>query len=80
MSLHIGRQLGSYEITALLGKSGIHRARHRKLKREVAIKILPEEVSRDSVRMIRFRREAKVLASLNHLNINGYRASTGDPL
>ena len=80
MSLHIGRQLGSYEITALLGKSGIHRARHRKLKREVAIKILPEEFSRDSVRMIRFKREAEVLASLNHLNIDECRASMGDPL
>src|SRR5262245_25955700 len=47
----------------------VYRARDTKLKREVAIKILPEEVSRDSVRMIRFQREAEVLASLNHPNI-----------
>src|SRR5262245_15020093 len=47
----------------------VYRARDTKLKREVAIKILPEEFSRDSVRMIRFQREAEVLASLNHPNI-----------
>jgi eukaryotic-like serine/threonine-protein kinase len=45
MSLQIGRQLGSYEITSLLGKGGmgeVYRARDTKLKREIAIKILPE--------------------------------------
>src|SRR5262245_33847729 len=47
----------------------VYRARDTKLKREVAIKILPEEFSRDSARMIRFQREAEVLASLNHPNI-----------
>jgi Tol biopolymer transport system component len=72
MALTIGTQLGSHEITALLGKGGmgeVYRARDLKLKREVAIKILPEEFSRDADRVIRFQREAEVLASLNHPNI-----------
>ena len=72
MALTIGMQLGSHEITALLGKGGmgeVYRARDLKLKREVAIKILPEELSRDADRVRRFQREAEVLASLNHPNI-----------
>jgi len=72
MALTIGTQLGSHEITALLGKGGmgeVYRARDLKLKREVAIKILPEEFSRDADRVNRFQREAEVLASLNHPNI-----------
>jgi len=72
MSLQIGQRLGSYEITALLGKGGmgvVYRARDTKLKREVAIKILPDEFSRDADRVSRFQREAEVLASLNHPNI-----------
>jgi serine/threonine protein kinase len=72
MALTIGAQLGSHEITALLGKGGmgeVYRARDLKLKREVAIKILPEEFSRDADRVSRFQREAEVLASLNHPNI-----------
>src|SRR5262249_11191795 len=65
-------QLGSHEITAVLGKGGmgeVYRARDMKLKREVAIKILPDEFSRDPARVSRFQREAEVLASLNHPNI-----------
>src|SRR5882672_8997980 len=72
MGITIGTSLGSYEITALLGKGGmgeVYRARDTKLKREVAIKILPEEFSRDADRVSRFQREAEVLASLNHPNI-----------
>src|SRR5262249_1729684 len=72
MALTIGTQLGSHEITALLGKGGmgeVYRGRDLKLKREVAIKILPEEFSRDAVRVSRFQREAEVLASLSHPNI-----------
>jgi serine/threonine-protein kinase len=49
----------------------VYRARDLKLKREVAIKILPEEFSRDADRISRFQREAEVLASLNHPNIAG---------
>src|SRR5438552_10163527 len=47
----------------------VYRARDTKLKREVAIKILPAEFSRDADRLSRFQREAEVLASLNHPNI-----------
>ena len=50
----------------------VYRARDLKLKREVAIKILSEEFSRDSDRISRFQRKAEVLASLNHPNIAGY--------
>src|SRR5262245_21274696 len=74
MAITIGQQLGSYEITALLGKGGmgeVYRARDSKLKRDVAIKSLPEEFSRDADRVRRFQREAEVLASLNHPNIAG---------
>src|SRR5262245_32570004 len=72
MPISIGTQLGSHEITALLGKGGmgeVYQARDTKLKRDVALKILPEEFSRDPVRVSRFQREAEVLASLNHPNI-----------
>src|SRR6059058_5774263 len=74
MSITIGTQLGSHEITSLLGKGGmgaVYRARDTKLKREVAIKILPDEFSRDLDRVHRFQREAEILASLNHPHIAG---------
>ena len=72
MAITIGAQLGTFEITALLGKGGmgeVYRARDTRLKRDVAIKILPEEFSRDPDRAARFQREAEALASLNHTNI-----------
>src|ERR1043166_6127972 len=72
MAVTIGTILASYEVTALLGKGGfgeVYRAKDKKLKREVAIKILPAEFSRDADRVSRFQREAEVLASLNHPNI-----------
>src|SRR5437879_9458338 len=72
MGITIGTQLGFHEITALLGVGGmgeVYRARDTKLKREVAVKILPDEFSRDADRLSRFQREAEVLASLNHPNI-----------
>jgi serine/threonine protein kinase len=71
MAVTIGAQLGSHEITALLGKGGmgeVYRARDSKLKREVAIKILPDEFSRDPDRVSRFQREAEVLASLDYVS------------
>src|SRR5213080_4106059 len=72
MPLTVGSQLGPYEIAGLLGKGGmgeVYRARDTKLKREVAIKILPSEFSNDQDRLNRFQREAEVLALLNHQNI-----------
>src|SRR5581483_5337662 len=72
MSIAAGTKLGSYEVISLLGKGGmgeVYRARDLKLKREVAIKILPDEFARDVDRVVRFQREAEVLASLNHPNI-----------
>jgi serine/threonine protein kinase len=66
MALTVGTQLGSYEITALLGKGGmgeVYRARDTRLKRDVAIKILPEGFSRDTDRVSRFQREAELLAA-----------------
>src|SRR5262245_45325390 len=72
MLFGVGTHLGSLEIIALIGCGGmgeVYRARDLKLKREVAIKILPEEFSRDPDRVSRFQREAELLASLNHPNI-----------
>src|SRR6478609_5946554 len=74
MSVDVGTRLDSYEITSLLGKGGmgeVYRARDSKLKRDVAIKILPDEFARDVDRIRRFQREAEVLASLSHPNIGG---------
>src|ERR1700676_3803430 len=72
MSLFASDKLGPYDILGLIGKGGmgeVYRARDTKLKREVAIKVLPEVFARDHERMARFQREAEVLASLNHPNI-----------
>ena len=72
MSLNAGDKLGLYEIDALIGKGGmgeVYRARDTKLKRDVALKVLPETFARESGRMARFQREAELLASLNHPNI-----------
>jgi len=74
MSLAIGTQLGSHEVIALLGKGGmgeVYRARDSRLKREVAIKILPDEFLREAERVSRFQREAELLALLNHPHIAG---------
>ena len=68
----IGSKLAHYEITAHLGSGGfgdVYQATDSKLGRSVAIKLLPEAFSDDSERIARFRREARVLASLNHANI-----------
>ena len=72
MALAIGTKLGRYEIRAKIGEGGmgeVYRASDTKLNRGVAIKILPEAFAQDSDRLARFRREAQVLASLNHPNI-----------
>ena len=68
----IGKTLGHYQITSQLGKGGmgeVYQAKDRKLGRDVAIKVLPEEFAKDADRVARFQREAKLLASLNHPNI-----------
>jgi eukaryotic-like serine/threonine-protein kinase len=68
----IGKTLAHYEITSQLGKGGmgeVYQAKDRKLGRDVAIKVLPEEFAKDADRIARFQREAKLLASLNHTNI-----------
>ena len=72
MSLTVGTRLGSYEIVAPIGAGGmgeVYRARDTKLNRDVAIKVLLPAVANDPDRVARFRREAQVLASLNHPNI-----------
>jgi serine/threonine protein kinase len=68
----IGKTLAQYEITGILGKGGmgeVYRARDSKLGREVAIKVLPKEMSGDPEREARFDREARALASLQHANV-----------
>src|SRR5450755_1084846 len=72
MPLSSGDRIGYFEVLSLLGRGGmgeVYRARDTKLKRDVAIKVLPEAFARDPERMARFHREAEVLASLNHPNI-----------
>jgi serine/threonine protein kinase len=72
MTLQPGTRLGSYEITSLLGSSGmgqVYRAKDLKLGREVAIKVLLEEFASDSERLRRFEQEARSPSALNHPNI-----------
>src|SRR3990172_9790609 len=67
-----GTWLNHYEILAHIGSGGmgeVYRANDNKLKREVALKVLPEHFARDPERVARFRREAQLLAQLNHPNI-----------
>jgi serine/threonine-protein kinase len=72
MPLTAGARLGPYEIVSPLGVGGmgeVYRARDTKLGRDVAVKILPASFTNDPERVARFRREAQVLASLNHPHI-----------
>ena len=72
MALQPGARLGGYEILSPLGAGGmgeVYRARDTRLKRDVAIKVLPETLSADPDRLARFQREAELLATLNHPNI-----------
>ena len=72
VSLTAGQRLGPYEIVGALGAGGmgeVYCATDTRLNRQVALKILPDVFSSDPDRLARFRREAQVLASLNHPNI-----------
>jgi eukaryotic-like serine/threonine-protein kinase len=72
MPLAPGTKLGPYEIQSALGAGGmgeVYRASDTKLKREVALKVLPELFANDAQRAARFEREAQLLASLNHSHI-----------
>ena len=72
MLVDIGDRFGHYDVIALLGEGGmgrVYRATDTKLRRDVALKILPEAFVDDRDRLVRFEREAHVLASLNHPNI-----------
>ena len=72
MTLSPGTKLGPYDITAPLGAGGmgeVYRARDTRLDRDVAIKVLPDAVAHDKERVLRFEREAKLLATLSHPNI-----------
>src|SRR5262245_309456 len=72
MPLTPGTRVGPYEVTAAIGAGGmgeVYRARDAKLNRDVAIKVLPPVLSNDPDRLMRFGREARTLAALNHPNI-----------
>jgi eukaryotic-like serine/threonine-protein kinase len=72
MALASGTKLSSFEIQSPLGAGGmgeVYRARDTRLRREVAIKVLPESFARDAERVRRFEQEARAVAALNHPNI-----------
>lgn len=72
MPLTPGTHLGPYEIVALLGAGGmgeVYRARDLRLGRDIALKVLPDDVASSPDRLARFEREARAVAALNHPNI-----------
>jgi serine/threonine protein kinase len=72
MPLSSGAKLGPYEIVSVLGAGGmgvVYRARDPRLGRDVALKVLPDDVAGDAERLERFEHEARAAAALNHLNI-----------
>jgi serine/threonine protein kinase/Tol biopolymer transport system component len=72
MALNPGTKLGPYEVVAPAGAGGmgeVYRARDARLNRDVAVKVLPTEFSRDPERLHRFQQEAQAVAALNHPNI-----------
>jgi serine/threonine protein kinase len=71
-ALNAGAKLGNFEVVDLLGRGGtgeVWRARDVRLKREVAIKVLPAGLARDPHRIARFEREARAAGAVNHPNI-----------
>src|SRR5262245_33081318 len=81
----VGRSLAHYRVTARIGSGGmgeVYRATDTRLGRDVALKLLPEEVRHDADRLARLRREARLLASLNHpavAAIHGLEEADGMP-
>src|SRR5438552_19950 len=72
MPLRSATRLGPYEIVASIGAGGmgeVYRARDPRLARDVAIKVLPEHLSKDPTALVRFEREARAVAALSHPNI-----------
>ena len=72
MDLNLGTRLGRYEIRSLIGRGGmgvVYCAHDTELNRDVAVKVLPADVSEDADRLSRFKQEAQALARLNHPNI-----------
>src|SRR6185369_9678917 len=72
MPLTTGTRLGTYEILAPIGAGGmgeVYRARDRKLDRDVAVKVLPAQLTSNPDALARFEREAKAVAALSHPNI-----------
>jgi len=72
MTLSGGTRLGPYEILSPLGVGGmgeVYRARDSKLKRDVAVKVLPQSLAADADALARFEREALAVAALSHPNI-----------
>ena len=68
----LGREFGHFSVIEKLGEGGmgaVYRARDTKLGRDVALKVLPDELSADQERLVRLRREAQVLAAVNHPNV-----------
>src|SRR4051812_9898827 len=72
MNVAAGTRVGVYQVIALIGEGGmgrVFRARDTRLDRDVALKVLPDLLAADSERLLRFQREAKTLATLNHQHI-----------
>src|SRR5262245_56704316 len=72
MPLTAGTRLGPYEVVSPIGAGGmgeVYRARDSRLTRDVAVKVLPENVSRDPELRARFEREAQAVAALSHPNV-----------
>jgi eukaryotic-like serine/threonine-protein kinase len=83
MSLAAGTRLGPYEIVRAIGAGGmgeVYRARDTRLSRDVAVKVIPSDVSADPSRLSRFEQEARAAAVLNHPNILAvYDVGRSDP-
>ena len=84
-TLSAGHRIGRYTVTALLGAGAmgqVYRARDPKLNRDVALKVLPTVFAVEADRLVRFKREAQMLAALNHPNIGaiyGFEDTSGEP-